>query len=93
MKRDIFSFKNSTSLHEFLKQASTRGPDLIVLCGPFLDENNTALDKSEFSFEDEFSIFLKNLREYTHELELQNTTFLFVPSNYCFFFFSQLINF
>ena len=77
---DFIGWDQSKPIHSFLKQAKESKPDALILCGPFVDEENKVLHTCERTYLDEFIHFLQSLRKHLEDNIMADTTIIFVPS-------------
>jgi len=72
---NLFGFEQALFFHEFLQKSKKMKPDVIVLCGPFLEETNELSENCLTIYQDEWIKFLRKLKDYVKKLELENVTF------------------
>jgi len=77
---DLFGFEQALFFHEFFYKSKKIKPDVIILCGPFLDETNELIENCSFVYQDEWIKFLRKLKDCILRLKLENTSFFFIPS-------------
>merc|ERR1712105_382707 len=72
ISEDFVGWENSLPMHAFLEEAKKSKADALVLCGPFLDEKNKALDTLKRTYVEEFLDFLNELRAHLEEKKMIN---------------------